>query len=71
MRRDESDLFPGYRFRSGEFEFAATVFPERGRGNAPLSSVDGRPIRRATVRDVEAMLLGGRGLAPRLTGSRL
>ncbi len=62
-RRDEWEPFAGYRFRSGEFEFAATVFPERGRGNAPLSPVDGRPMRRATARDVEA-LLGGRGASP-------
>lgn len=60
MRRDESELFPGYRFRSGDFEFAATIFPERGRGNAPLSPVDGRPMRRATAKDVES-LLGGSG----------
>ncbi len=56
MRRDDSAVFPGYRFRNGDFEYAATVFPERGRGNAPLSSVDGRPMRRATARDVEALL---------------
>lgn len=59
MRRDESDLFPGFRFRDGEHEFAVTVFPERGRGNAPLSPVDGRPMRRATLRDVEALLGSG------------
>jgi hypothetical protein len=45
---------------SGDFEFAAIVFPERGRGNAPLSPVDGRPMRRATAKDVE-QLLSGRG----------
>jgi hypothetical protein len=63
MHRDEAELFPGYRFRSGLFEFAATVFPERGRGNAPLSPVNGRPMRRATVKDVEK-LLGGTGASP-------
>jgi hypothetical protein len=57
MRRDESDVFPGFRFRNGDFEFAATVFPERGRGNAPLSPIDGRPMRRATARDIAALLL--------------
>ena len=59
-RRDESEPFPGYRFWLGDFEFTATVFPERGRGNAPLSSIDGRPVRRATPKDVEAMLNGTR-----------
>ena len=56
IRRDESELFPGYRFRSSEFEFCAIIFRERGRGNAPLSAVDGRPMRRATAKDVEALL---------------
>jgi len=56
MRRDEAGQFPGFRFRDGDHEFAVTVFPERGRGNAPLSPVDGRPMRRATHRDVEALL---------------
>lgn len=56
MRRDDSGLFPGYRFRSDGLDFCALVFRERGRGNAPLSSVDGRPMRRATLRDVEALL---------------
>jgi hypothetical protein len=55
-RRDESEVFPGFRFRNGGFEFGVTVFPERGRGNAPLSAVDGRPMRRATMKDVEGML---------------
>jgi len=56
MRRDEPEPFPGYRFGDGDFEFVAIVFPERGRGNAPLSPVDGRPMRRATARDVAALL---------------
>ena len=58
-RRDDSTLFPGYRFMSGGHEFCALVFPERGRGNAPLSAVDGRPMRRATPRDVAALLAAG------------
>lgn len=56
VRRDQAEPFPGYRFRRGDFEFCVTVFPERGRGNAPLSAVDGRPMRRATARDVESLL---------------
>lgn len=66
-RRDAWDLFPGYRFRYGGLEFCALVFRERGRGNAPLSPVDGRPMRRATDRDVEALL--GSGAAQRLPTS--
>lgn len=55
-RRDDSELFPGYRFRRDGLEFCALVFRERGRGNAPLSAVDGRPMRRATGRDVAALI---------------
>jgi hypothetical protein len=63
-RRDEVEPFPGYRFSDGTYEFAATVFPERGRGNAPLSPVDGRPMRRATAKDVQALLdAGGAGIS--------
>ncbi|MBM4195844.1 MAG: hypothetical protein FJ197_01915 [Gammaproteobacteria bacterium] len=57
-RRDTADLYPGYRFSDGEFDFTVTVFPERGRGNAPLSTIDGRPERRATTKDVEALVAG-------------
>jgi hypothetical protein len=55
-RRDEAAPFPGYRCSDGEFDYSVIVFPERGRGNAPLSPVDGRPVRRATARDVERLL---------------
>jgi hypothetical protein len=56
LRRDEVEAFPGYRLRNGQFEFSLAVFPERFRGHAPLSPVDGRPMRRAGLRDVEALL---------------
>lgn len=56
VRRDRTEPFPGYRLRRDGIQFDLTVFPERGRGNAPLSAVDGRPMRRATVKDVEALL---------------
>ncbi|MCK6371968.1 MAG: hypothetical protein L6Q83_11735 [Gammaproteobacteria bacterium] len=56
LRRDRSEPFPGYRFACEGFDCAVTVFPERGRGNAPLSAVNGRPMRRATAKDVETLL---------------
>ena len=56
LRRDEVEAFPGYRLRSAGLEFSLAVFPERYRGHAPLSPVDGRPMRRAGVRDVEALV---------------
>lgn len=56
LRRDQAKPFPGYRLRRDGMQFDITVFPERGRGNAPLSAVDGRPMRRATAKDVESLL---------------
>ncbi|CAG0944236.1 hypothetical protein GPROT2_02498 [Gammaproteobacteria bacterium] len=56
VRRDRTESFPGYRFQRNDFDFRLTVFPERGRGNAPLSAIDSRPTRRATARDVAALL---------------
>lgn len=59
LRRDQAKPFPGYRLRRDGMQFNITVFPERGRGNAPLSAVDGRPMRRATAKDVELLLSAG------------
>jgi len=47
-----------------EFEFegtrvTATVFPERGGRQPPISSVDDQPIRRASIKDIEALLADG------------
>jgi len=49
--------FPGYRFNNQECDFLATVFPERHRHHAPLSPVDGRPMRRASIREIESLLI--------------
>jgi len=56
LRRDETERFPALRFERGGFEFDVTVFPERSRGHAPLSPVDGRPMRRAALKDVAALV---------------
>ncbi len=56
LRRDVPEQFPAYRFFAGEFEFAATVFPERYRGHPPISPVDGKPMRRISRQDVYALL---------------
>jgi len=56
VRSGESRSFPGYHCHREGFEFMLTVFPERGQGNAPLSAVDGRPMRRARPREVAALL---------------
>lgn len=57
IRRGSTEDFPGYDFFADDFSVEATVFPERRKGHAPLSPVDGKPMRRARLRDVE-MLVG-------------
>ena len=56
FRRREGRQFPGFRFVSDEFECAATVFSEKQRRHAPLSPIDGRPMRRGSISDVETLL---------------
>jgi hypothetical protein len=48
--------FPGVRFEIEEQPIEATVFPTDGIRQAPVSPVDGRPMRRASTFEVEALL---------------
>jgi hypothetical protein len=48
--------FPGVRFEMEEQPIEATVFPTDGIRQAPISPVDGRPMRRASTFEVEALL---------------
>ena len=48
--------FPGVRFHVDEHSIEATVFPADGIRQAPVSPVDGRPMRRANAFEVEALL---------------
>ncbi len=57
FRPRQGERFPGFRFTAKEFEYAATVFTETQRRSVPLSPVDGRPMQRGSVRDVENLLL--------------
>jgi len=58
IRRGQSEEFSGYDFMADDFIVEATVFPERRKGHAPLSPVDGRPMRRARLPDVELLAAG-------------
>jgi hypothetical protein len=40
----------------GDAEIEATVFPVDGVRQAPISPVDGKPMKRASVRTVEDLL---------------
>ena len=59
ITQESVEYFPGYRFYADEFKVEAIVFPERRRNNAPLSPLDGRPMQRAKLRDVERLAGGG------------
>ena len=48
--------FPGVRFEMDAQPIEATVFPPEGIRQAPVSPVDGRPMRRADAFEVEALL---------------
>jgi predicted nucleotidyltransferase len=48
--------FPGVRFEMDEQAIETTVFPTDGIRQAPVSPVDGRPMRRASALEVEALL---------------
>jgi len=49
-------VFPGVRFEMDEQSIEATIFPPDGIRQAPVSPVDGRPMRRANALEVEALL---------------
>ena len=53
---DHVRAFPGVRFEMEEQSIEATVFPTDGIRQAPVSPVDGRPMRRANTFEVEALL---------------
>lgn len=56
FRRRQFERYPGYRFNIEEAEFSATVFPELLRRYSPLSLVDGKPMQRASKRDLVELL---------------
>lgn len=57
-RRDRTDTFSGFEFHHGEATVQATVFPVDGIRQAPLSPIDGKPMRRAD-RDAVKRLIEG------------
>ena len=52
-------VYPAVRFELGDYTIRATVFPVDGIRQTPVSPVDGRPMRRADVSEVEALLTAG------------
>lgn len=58
-RKAQPSVYPGYRFDHRGTTVEATVFPVDGIRQAPVSPVDGRPMQRADVRAVRALLAPG------------
>jgi hypothetical protein len=54
--RQGAELIPGFEFVVAGDELEVMVFPERASGHAPLSPVDGKPMRRASRSAVIALL---------------
>lgn len=57
--RDEPVAYPALRLQIADHGVEATVFPEVGLRQAPISPVDGRPMRRATAAEIENLLATG------------
>lgn len=56
MNADRVVAFPGVRFEIDDHSIEATVFPTDGIRQAPVSPVDGKPMRRANAAELEALL---------------
>jgi hypothetical protein len=59
FERDRSITYPAFRFVAGRQTVDAVVFPLDGIRQSPCSPVDGKPMKRATVAEVEAMVGSG------------
>ncbi len=56
LRRNTLTALPGYRFYFSGIKIFVTVFPEQLQSHAPLSPIDGRPMQRANLCEVERLL---------------
>ena len=55
-RRDQADTFSAFRFMHDNSSIEATVFPVNGMRQAPISPVNGKPMRRADMNAVMELL---------------
>ena len=55
-RRDRAETYAGYRFLHNDWSIEATVFPVDGMRQAPISPVDGKPMKRADSSAVRKLL---------------
>jgi hypothetical protein len=57
-RRDRLETYAGFRFLQDDSSVEATVFPVDGMRQAPISPVDGKPMKRADKSAVLRLLDG-------------
>ena len=55
-RRDQVETFAGFEFNHGNNAIQATVFPVDGIRQAPMSPIDGKPMKRTDANGVQALL---------------
>ena len=55
-RRGQIELYPGFEFSHCNETVQATVFPVDGIRQAPMSPIDGRPMKRGNRESVQALL---------------
>ncbi len=55
-RRGEPQNYPGHEFLLNDTVVQATIFPIDGIRQAPLSPVDGKPMKRASLDAVSALV---------------
>jgi hypothetical protein len=55
-RRNQVENYAGYEFNHGNNAIQATVFPVDGIRQAPMSPIDGKPMKRADADSVQALL---------------
>lgn len=55
-RRDQVVVYAGFAFMREDVAIEATVFPLNGVRQAPISPIDGRPMKRADTKTVEKLI---------------
>lgn len=55
-RRSRTETYAGFQFRHNGVAIEATVFPIDGIRQAPISPIDGRPMKRADAKAVRTLL---------------
>ena len=55
-RRNRIETYAGFEFNHGSNAIQATVFPVDGIRQAPMSPIDGKPMKRADANGVQALL---------------